>query len=103
MSKVYASEVVKIATAEDGYLEKKSDAYLDDKTKNAGNKNYTKYARDMNEKGKGTKLDYSEDMVLEDNYMRDENGEVKYWQYAGGGTFDTAHYKVRLLYYNYYY
>ena len=42
-------------------------------------------------------------MVLEDNYMRDENGEVKYWQYAGGGTFDTAHYKVRLLYYNYYY
>ena len=56
MSKVYASEVVKIATAEDGYLEKKSDAYLDDKTKNAGNKNYTKYARDMNEKGKGKGL-----------------------------------------------
>ena len=56
MSKVYPSEVIKIAKAEDGYLEKKSNAYLDDKTKNAGNKNYTKYARDMNEKGKGKGL-----------------------------------------------
>ena len=30
------------------YLEKKSNAYLDDFTKNAGNKNYTKFARDVN-------------------------------------------------------
>ncbi|MBO4537377.1 MAG: ABC transporter permease, partial [Erysipelotrichaceae bacterium] len=57
----------------------------------------------VNEKGKATKLTYSEDLVLEDNYMRDDNGEVMYWQYAGGGTFDTAHYKIRILYYNYYY
>ncbi len=57
----------------------------------------------VNEKGKATKLNYSDDLVLEDNYMRDENGEVKFWQYAGGGTFDTAHYKIRILYYNYYY
>ena len=30
------------------YLEKKSNAYLDDFTKNAGDKNYTKFARDVN-------------------------------------------------------
>lgn len=36
-----------IAAAEVGYLEKASNADLDDKTANAGNKNYTKYARDL--------------------------------------------------------
>lgn len=36
-----------IAAAEVGYLEKASNAELDDKTANAGNKNYTKYARDL--------------------------------------------------------
>ena len=40
-------EVLAIAEAEVGYLEKKSNADLDDKTANAGNKNYTKYARDL--------------------------------------------------------
>lgn len=40
-------KVVDIALAEEGYLEKKSNAYLDDKTKNAGSANYTKYGRDM--------------------------------------------------------
>lgn len=35
------------ANAEIGYLEKKSNSYLDDKTKNAGSNNYTKYARDL--------------------------------------------------------
>lgn len=33
------------------YLEKKSNAYLDDFTKNAGSKNYTKFARDVNNWG----------------------------------------------------
>lgn len=33
------------------YLEKKSNAYLDDFTKNAGDKNYTKFARDVNNWG----------------------------------------------------
>lgn len=36
-----------IAKAEEGYLEKRSDKQLDDKTANAGNGNYTKYARDL--------------------------------------------------------
>ena len=42
-------KVINIAKAEVGYLEKKSNAYVDDKTANAGNKNYTKYGRDMHE------------------------------------------------------
>ena len=33
------------------YLEKKSNAYLDDFTRNAGSKNYTKFARDVNNWG----------------------------------------------------
>ena len=43
----YASAVLKIAEDEVGYLEKKTPEYEDDKTKNAGYNNYTKYARDL--------------------------------------------------------
>lgn len=42
-----ASELIKIAEAEVGYLEKKSNSNLDSKTANAGYNNYTKYARDL--------------------------------------------------------
>ena len=42
--------VLKIAEAEVGYLEKKSNANLYDKTKNAGSANYTKYAQDFDTK-----------------------------------------------------
>ena len=42
-----ASEVIKIALAEVGYLEKASNKNLDNKTANAGSANYTKYARDL--------------------------------------------------------
>lgn len=42
-----ASGFLNIALAEEGYLEKKSSAQLDDKTANAGSANYTKYARDL--------------------------------------------------------
>lgn len=41
------NKLLAVATAEIGYLEKKSTAYLYDKTKNAGKNNYTKYARDL--------------------------------------------------------
>lgn len=41
-----ASDVVNIAKNEIGYLEKRSNAQLDDKTANAGSSNYTKYGRD---------------------------------------------------------
>ena len=39
--------VIGTARAEIGYVEKKSAKELDDKTANAGDKNYTKYARDL--------------------------------------------------------
>lgn len=40
-------KVIKIALNEVGYIEKRSNAQLDDKTANAGSSNYTKYGRDM--------------------------------------------------------
>lgn len=42
-----ASALIKIAEAEVGYLEKKSNSNLDSDTANAGYNNYTKYARDL--------------------------------------------------------
>lgn len=39
--------VLSVAANEVGYLEKATNAYLDDKTANAGTKNYTKYWRDL--------------------------------------------------------
>lgn len=56
----------------------------------------------INEKGKAEELTYSSDTVLEDNYKRDAEGNLVYYEYAGGGNFETAQYKVRVLYYNYY-
>lgn len=41
------NKVIQVALNEVGYLEKKSGSNLDDKTANAGDKNYTKYARDL--------------------------------------------------------
>ena len=40
-------KVLKVAEAEVGYLEKKSNAFLNDKTANAGSANYTKYTYEM--------------------------------------------------------
>lgn len=42
-----ANAFVKIAEAEVGYTEKASNSQLDSKTTNAGNKNFTKYGRDL--------------------------------------------------------
>lgn len=44
------SKVIAVAVAEIGYKEKKSNSQLDDKTANAGSGNYTKYARDFDQK-----------------------------------------------------
>lgn len=40
-------KLVALAESEVGYVEKKSNSKLDDKTANAGSNNYTKYARDL--------------------------------------------------------
>ena len=56
----------------------------------------------VNENGKATVMEYSSDMVLEDNYLRDGEGNLVYYKYTGGGDIDTAQFKIRVLYYNYY-
>ena len=55
-----------------------------------------------NDKGKIKELEYAPGMVLEDNYKRDANGDPIYYEYTGGGTLETAGYKVRVLYSHYY-
>lgn len=45
----YVSKLIQIALNEVGYTEKASNKNLDDKTTNAGSKNYTKYARDLDQ------------------------------------------------------
>lgn len=45
-----AEAVIAVAVGEIGYKEKASNANLDDKTANAGSANYTKYARDFDQK-----------------------------------------------------
>lgn len=44
---IYIDDVIATASGENGYLEKRTNAYLDEPTKNAGSNNYTKYARDL--------------------------------------------------------
>ena len=44
-------QILKLAEAEVGYLEKASNSNLDSKTANAGHNNYTKYARDLDNAG----------------------------------------------------
>ena len=52
--------------------------------------------------GKAKTVSYADGLVLEDNYKRDNNGDVIYYEFTGGGTLETAQLKVRVLYYNYY-
>jgi len=56
----------------------------------------------LNENGKAKEIAYGPGMVLEDNYKRDAEGNALFYEYTGGGTTETAQYKVRVLYYNYY-
>ena len=59
----------------------------------------------INNNGKAKTFTYDDMLAgrqLEDNYKRDENGNVIYKEYTGGGNKDTAQFKIRVLYYNYY-
>ena len=47
ITKSELEKVIEVAKEEVGYLEKKSNSQLDDKTANAGSNNYTKYWRDI--------------------------------------------------------
>lgn len=46
---VKSSDILNIERKEIGYHEKKSNSKLYDKTANAGNKDYTKYAKELSE------------------------------------------------------
>ena len=52
--------------------------------------------------GKVSTITYNDitDITLEDNYLRDENGNLVYTKFAGSAT--SVQYRVRLLYFNYY-
>jgi len=52
--------------------------------------------------GNYTSRSYKEELVLEDNYERDADGNVKLFKFVGGGDASTASYQVRVLYYSYY-
>ena len=51
MAKISASEIRSCVLNEVGYLEKRSNYMLDNKTANAGYNNYTKYTRDVDNSG----------------------------------------------------
>ena len=55
-------------------------------------------------KAKYTLIEYDDvnDVKLVDNYMRDEEGNLVYHTYSGGGDATTAMFRVRVLFYNYY-
>lgn len=55
-----------------------------------------------NGNGTDSLISYGPGMTLEDNYKRNADGEIMYYAYTGGGSLETAQYKVRVLYYNYY-
>ena len=58
----------------------------------------------MNASGNPIIIKYDDvtEVKLEDNYLRDAEGNLQYWKYSGGGDENTAMYTVRVLYYNYY-
>ena len=88
-----------LVDTENGYCFDKEDANFWYKTKISGS------GKGMPVQVNGEKvttLKYSEDLILEDNYKRDADGNVLYYEFVGGGNVDTAQYKVRVLYYNYY-
>ncbi len=60
------------------------------------------YPVSVDEDGTIHSISYGEDMVLEDNYKRDADGNPIYYEYYGGGSTETAALRIRVLYYNYY-
>ena len=75
-----AEQLIKIAEAEVGYLEKETNSNLDDKTANAGHNNWTKYARDLNKAGyyNGNKNGFAWcDMFVDWLFLQLCKGDVK--------------------------
>ncbi len=87
-----------IATNEYNFDGKNTDANFWFKVDNKNKNN----AVTVNQDGEMEDIEFSESVVFEDNYKRDADGNVVYWEYTGGGDLQTAGYRVRVLYYNYY-
>ncbi len=51
---------------------------------------------------KAKTIDLSDNAVLEDNYLRDANGQLVYSVPIGGGDNETSARRIRVLYHNYY-
>ena len=99
-----ASRVVDIVNAEIGYKEKASNSDLDSKTRNAGSKNYTKYARDLAAAGyyQANKQGYEWcDMLNDWCHLQAADGDAKLAQeticqtgpYGAGCTFSMQYYQ----------
>lgn len=98
------SKLLAIAQAEVGYLEKKSNSQLDDKTANAGSNNYTKYARDLHNAGyyQANKNGYEWcDMFVDWCHLQAAGGDAVEAQrvicqsgpYGAGCTYSAKYYK----------
>ena len=81
-----------------GYCRAPADANWWYKTNKSGTPMHTNDRGNVVE----TKYDDINELVLEDNYKRDSEGNLVYREYTGGGDINTAEYNVRVLYYNYY-
>lgn len=99
-------KLLAIAEAEVGYLEKKTNSSLDDKTTNAGYNNWTKYARDLNKSGyyNGNKNGYAWcDVFVDWCFLQLCNGDAKKaeWMicqtgdYGAGCGYSMRYYKAK--------
>lgn len=99
-------KLLAIAEAEVGYLEKKTNSSLDDKTANAGYNNWTKYARDLHKAGyyNGNKNGYAWcDCFVDWCFLQLCNGDAKKaeWMicqtgdYGAGCGYSMRYYKAQ--------
>lgn len=103
-------KALNVARNEIGYLEKRSNAMLDSKTGNAGDKNYTKYAARMDKLGayNGPKNGFPWCDVFFDWCMTTAFGFEKAWQMTyqkkgglgAGCTYSAKYYKDAKRFYN---
>lgn len=110
MSNNAIEKVIKVAKNEVGYLEKKSNSQLYDKTANAGQNNYTKYAYELDKIGNvynGKKNGYSWCDIFVDwcfitAFGLDKAMEMLYQDYKGLGAgcpYSARYYKNKSAFY----
>lgn len=77
-------KLIKIEEAELGYLEKRSNSQLDDKTANAGSANYTKYWRDVKPDYQGQPwcAAFQSDCILKAFGLEMAKKLLKHWPYV---------------------